>query len=188
MARGTRRRRDDRQVWRNLMRRLAFIGVLAILVAIGAAIFFFGGFYNVAGTAEESAGVNWALAYVRTASIDRHATDQPSISLDDPAVIQAGARAYVAAGCVNCHGAPGVNWQKFSEGMHPFPADLKDVANETGAPQIFWVVKNGIKFTGMPGFGSEGVSDADIWKIAAFVKKWPSVSEADFKAWTAAAP
>lgn len=168
------------------MRRLALIGVLAILVLIAAAIFFLGGFYDVAGTAEDPGVVNWAIAHVRAASIARHATEQPTISLDDPAVLQAGARAYVAAGCVNCHGAPGVNWQKFSEGMHPYPADLKDVAKEIDAPEIFWVVKNGIKFTGMPSFASEGVSDADMWKIAAFVKKWPAVSDADFTAWTAA--
>jgi mono/diheme cytochrome c family protein len=168
------------------MRRLAFIGVLAILAAIGAGVFFFGGFYNVAGADEDPGIVGWALAKVRTASIARHATDQPPVSLTDPAVIQAGARAYLAAGCVNCHGAPGVNWQKFSEGMRPYPADLKDVAKEATGPQIFFVVRNGIKFTGMPGFASEGVSDQDVWAIAAFVKKWPDVSDADWKAWTAA--
>ena len=168
------------------MRRLAFIGVLAILVAIGAGVFFFGGFFNVSGAEEDPGVVQWALAFVRKASIERHATDTPPISLDDAATIQAGARAYVAAGCVNCHGGPGnIKWQKFSEGMHPYPADLKDSAGELTAPQIFFVVKNGIKFTGMPSFGSEGVSDHDIWTIAAFVKKWPSVSEADFKGWTA---
>jgi mono/diheme cytochrome c family protein len=169
------------------MRRLAFIGVLAILAAVGAGVFFFGGFYNVGAADEDPGVVNWALAKVRVASIARHATDKPRVSLDDPAIIQAGARAYLAAGCVNCHGAPGVNWQKFSEGMRPYPADLKDVANDASALEIFFVIKNGIKFTGMPSFGSEGVSDQDMWAITAFVKKWPVVSDADFKAWTAAA-
>jgi mono/diheme cytochrome c family protein len=169
------------------MRRLAFIGVLAILAVIGAGVFFFGGFYKVGAADEDPGVVNWALAKVRVASIARHATDKPPVSLDDPAIIQAGARAYLAAGCVNCHGAPGVNWQKFSEGMRPYPADLKDVANDASALEIFFVVKNGIKFTGMPSFGSEGVSDQDMWAITAFVKKWPVVSDADFKAWTAAA-
>ena len=92
-----------------------------------------------------------------------------------------------ARGCVNCHGAPGVPWAKYSEGMRPWPADLKEIAKDTGAPQIYWVVRNGIKMTGMPSFGSEGVPDQEIWTIAAFVKKLPGVSEADFKAWTAAA-
>jgi mono/diheme cytochrome c family protein len=168
------------------MRRLAFIGVLAIVAVIGALIFFFGGFYNVAATAEEPGVVNWALAKVRAASIDRHATEQPPIALDDPATAQAGARAYVASGCVNCHGAPGVNWAKFSEGLRPDPADLKDIGKDTDPPRIFWAVKNGVKFTGMPGFGAAGVSDHDIWTIVAFIKKLPTLQETDFKAWTAA--
>jgi hypothetical protein len=39
--------------------------------------------------------------------------------------------------------------------------------------------------TGMPSFGLIEVPDQEIWTIVAFVKKLPSVSEADFKAWTA---
>jgi mono/diheme cytochrome c family protein len=88
-------------------------------------------------------------------------------------------------GCVNCHGAPGVEWAKFSEGMHPDPPDLKeDVANDP-PERIFWVVKNGINMTGMPSFGSIGVGDDDIWKIVAFVKQLPHVTDADYKTWTA---
>jgi mono/diheme cytochrome c family protein len=49
-------------------------------------------------------------------------------------------------------------------------------------------VKNGIKMTGMPSFGATGVSDKEIWSIAAFVKKLPTVSDADYKAWSTATP
>ena len=51
---------------------LAFIGVLAILSAIAVGIYFFGGYYSVAGTADESDLVTWALVRIRTASIERH--------------------------------------------------------------------------------------------------------------------
>ena len=64
------------------MRILAVIGALAIIVGIGAAVFFFGGFYSVAGTAEDPAIVTWALTQVRTASINRHADDQPPASIN----------------------------------------------------------------------------------------------------------
>jgi mono/diheme cytochrome c family protein len=167
------------------MRILAVIGALAIIVGIGAAIFFFGGFYSVAGTAEDPAIVTWALTRVRTASINRHAGDQPPASINDAASVQAGARAFAAHGCANCHGAPGVNWAKFSEGLHPDPPDLKDVVGELSAAQLFFVVKNGINMTGMPSFAQAGATDDEIWSIAAFLKKLPNVSEADYKAWTA---
>ena len=164
---------------------LAAIGALAIIVAVVAGAFFFGGFYSVAGTAEDPAFVKWALIQVRTASIARHAQDRPPADLNDQARVQAGARAFAAQGCANCHGAPGVEWAKYSEGLHPDPPDLKKVVNDRTPAELFWVVKNGINMTGMPSFALAGAKDEDIWSIAAFLKKLPTVSEADYKAWTA---
>ncbi len=170
------------------MKFLSFIGALAIAVVVAAAVFFFGGYYNVAATQSDLAIVTWVLEHVREASIERHATETPPISLDDPKIVQAGARAFATRGCVNCHGGPGTPWAKFSEGIKPDPPDLKDVVKELEPAEIFWVVRNGINMTGMPGFALVKVPDQEIWTIAAFVKKLPSISEADYKAWTAATP
>ena len=169
------------------MRLLATIGALAIIFGIGSAVFFFGGYYSVAGTAEDPAAVTWALTKVRVASINRHATDNPPASFDDNNMVQAGAKAYASNGCANCHGAPGVMWLKYSEGLHPDPPDLKKVAGDLSPSQLFWIIKNGINMTGMPSFELAGVKDDEIWSIAAFVKKLPAVSEADYKSWTASA-
>ena len=109
-------------------------------------------------------------------------------TLDDPASVRAGARAFAARGCVICHGAPGADYAKFAEGMRPDPPDLKDIVNDRAPAQLFWVVKNGIKMTGMPGFGAIGLPDQELWSIVAFLKKLPSISEADFKNWSEAAP
>lgn len=168
------------------MRLLAVIGALAIIIAILAAGFFFLGFYNVAASEEDPQLVTWALPKVRNASIDRYSSGlKPPMSLDDPAVIQAGARAFAQRGCINCHGGPGVNWAKFSEGLHPDPPDLKDV--EDDEPRvIFWTIKHGINMTGMPSFAKIGVDDKEIWSITAFVKKFGSVKPEDFKAWSGA--
>jgi mono/diheme cytochrome c family protein len=168
------------------MKLLSLIGALAIIVGVAAAVFFFGGFYNIGATQTDPGIVVWALTHVREASINRHAVDKPPVAMDDPTVIQAGARAYAARGCTTCHGGPGVDWVKFSEGLHPDPPDLKDVAKDLEPSQIFWVVRNGINMTGMPGFAIIEVPDQEIWTIAAFVKKLPTVSDADYKSWTSA--
>jgi mono/diheme cytochrome c family protein len=170
------------------MRFLAVIGALAIIVGVGAAVFFFGGYYSVAGTAEDPGIVRWALVQVRTASINRHAVDQPPANLDSPATVQAGAKAFAAHGCANCHGAPGVTWAKFSEGLHPDPPDLKEVVDHRTPSQLFWVVKNGINMTGMPSFALAGAKDDEMWSIVAFLKKLPTVSEADYKSWASPPP
>jgi mono/diheme cytochrome c family protein len=167
------------------MRILAGIGALAIIAAIAAAVFFFGGFYSVAANEPDPGVVHWVLEHVREASIERHANESSSVNLDDTDILRSGARAFATRGCTNCHGAPGVNWQKFSEGLQPDPPDLKDIVKEREPSELFWVVKHGIKMTAMPSFGAIGVEDKEIWSIIAFIKKLPNVSEADFKAWTA---
>jgi mono/diheme cytochrome c family protein len=168
------------------MRLLAFIGALAIIAAVAAVIYFFGGFYSVAENEDNPAIVDWALASVRGASVAGHATDTPPNNLDDPATVKTGARTYSTIGCVNCHGGPpDANWAKWSEGLKPVPADLKVMGKERTAPQLFWAIKNGIKFTGMPSFGLAGASDEQIWSIVAFIKKLPTSSDQDYKTWTA---
>lgn len=166
------------------MKFLAAIGALAIVIAVGAAVFFFFGFYNVAGTYDNLTVVNWALGYIRNSSIERRATAQPPTNFSDQTNVQAGARQFLERGCANCHGAPGVKWAKFSEGLSPGPPDLKDIVNDLSPQHLFWVIKNGIDMTGMPSFARAGVSDDQLWTIVAFLKKLPSVSDADFKSWT----
>jgi mono/diheme cytochrome c family protein len=167
------------------MRFLAVIGFLAIIAAIAAAVFFFGGYYNVAATSENPAAVDWALIHVREASIAKHADAKPPSNLNDAAFIQSGARAFSERGCVDCHGGPGVDEQKFADAINPGPPDLKDVVPNRQPQELFWVIKNGINMTAMPGFGSVDVGDQEIWSIVAFLRKLPIVSAADYKSWTA---
>ena len=169
---------------------LALIGVLAILGGLGVAGFFFGGFFSVAADDRDPNIVNWAIIQVREASIARHAADRPPASLDDRDLVRAGARAYSELGCINCHGGPGVKPADFSEGLNPAP-NLKKVIGKLLPQEVFWVIKNGIKMTGMPSFGAGKPSpapDKEIWAVVAFLKNLQSVSDEDFKAWSAAPP
>jgi mono/diheme cytochrome c family protein len=168
---------------------LGLIGLLAILVGIGAAVFFFGGFFDIAADHPDPDVVNWALIHVRKASIARHASDQPPASLEDPALVRAGARAFSQVGCINCHGGPGVKPAKFSEGLNP-PPNLDKVINNLLPQEVFWIIKHGIKMTGMPSFGVDDppVADQTIWTMVAFLKKLPSVSDEDFTTWNAVPP
>lgn len=51
--------------------------------------------------------------------------------------------------------------------------------NDEGARETFWVVKNGIRMTGMPAFGFTH-DDEKIWDIVAFVGKMHGMSSADY--------
>ena len=168
------------------MRFLAAIGVVAICVAVAGAIYFFGGFYNVAAVGGGNAAVEWAVRSVREVSVDNHADAPPQPDwFGQPEAVQAGAKMFVKGGCIDCHGGPGVKPEKFAEGMDPNPPDLGDVGEEDAPGTIFWVVKNGIRMTGMPGFGIHA-KDEEIWRLVSFVKAMKDVSPEQMKQWTPA--
>lgn len=75
------------------------------------------------------------------------------------------------ASCASCHGSDGRSPTAVGRAMYP-PAPALDsphVQNYTD-PQLFWVIKNGIRLTGMPGYG-DLFSDEQIWDLVYFVRQ-----------------
>jgi mono/diheme cytochrome c family protein len=76
--------------------------------------------------------------------------------------------------CFVCHAAPGVKSSEIAQGMNPAPPILDDVEDLTDG-QLYWVVKNGIRMTGMPAFGPTH-DDDEIWKIVTFIRHIPKLT------------
>ena len=71
---------------------------------------------------------------------------------------------------------------RFLQGHESRPPDLKDVASSEPA-ELYWVIKNGVKMTGMPVLRLAWKTTKS-GRVVAFIRKLP-VSDADFKTWTA---
>lgn len=154
--------------------------ILAVLGGIG---FIYSGNYNVAATSKDSGLVHWALETTREASIDRRAEDvtlPPQSKLSDPQTIRVGFDHYNEM-CVVCHGAPGVEPGEAREGLNPKPPLLAKVADHIPTSEMYWVIKHGIKMTGMPAWGPTH-SDDKIWAMVAFVKTLPDMTPGEYKA------
>ena len=104
----------------------------------------------------------------------------------DPASIARGREHYVE-NCLPCHGAPGVKSAEFAEGMNPKPPEIDGPLQGYTDAQLFWVIKNGLRATGMPAFGVNH-KDEEIAAIAAFVRRTPHLTPEERKELTAAAP
>jgi mono/diheme cytochrome c family protein len=74
--------------------------------------------------------------------------------------------------CAQCHGAPGVEPKEVGKGIRPKPPELARIARHLSDRELYWVIKHGIKFTGMPAFGPTH-SDDELWALAAFVRRLP---------------
>jgi mono/diheme cytochrome c family protein len=104
----------------------------------------------------------------------------------DAASIARGRDHYVE-NCLPCHGAPGVKPAEFAEGMNPKPPEIDGPLQTYSDASLFWVVKNGIRATGMPAFGVNHKDD-EIAAIAAFVRHAPRLTPEEKKELAAAAP
>ncbi len=74
--------------------------------------------------------------------------------------------------CAQCHGANGKGDGKMAMGMKPKPRDFSCQAMMKAIPdgQLFWVIMNGSKGTGMMGFKT--LSEDQIWKIVSYVRQF----------------
>lgn len=163
-----------------MSRRSLVIGIagLAIAALIGVVGFVWGGFYNVAASVPHNSAVEWLLDVGMRRSVAAHAPETPAPPLDDPALVVAGLR-HFEANCAPCHGAPGLLPEPQTRAMLPVPPDLATKIDRFSDNELFWVIENGLKYTGMPGWPAEGRED-EVWAVVAFVRLLPGMTEVDF--------
>ena len=162
---------------------LSTLIVVIVIAVAGGALFVYSGAYDVAASSPDSAFTRWLLATTREESIERRADDvvpPPESVLNDPQTLQTGFAHYDEM-CVVCHGAPGVEPGEAREGLNPKPPLLAEVADKISTREMFWVIKHGIKMTGMPAWGPTH-DDNKIWAMVAFAKTLPSLSSAQYQA------
>jgi mono/diheme cytochrome c family protein len=83
--------------------------------------------------------------------------------------------------CVSCHGAPGVDASEAGEGLNPPAPDLTLTrVQKRSDGELFWILQNGIRMTGMPAFGPTH-KDEDIWKLVALLRHLPSLTPEEQK-------
>jgi len=87
------------------------------------------------------------------------------------------ARMHFADHCAICHGNDGSGDTMVGRGLYPKPPDLR--ASETqklSDGEIFWIIENGVRFTGMPAFGGSRDSQQDSWKLVRFIRHFPQLT------------
>lgn len=154
-----------------------------LLVVVGGLFVMHAGVWSVAATAQDSALVQWVLHSTMRRSVARQAQQIRQAEPPSDAGIRAGSEEYVAM-CAGCHGAPGRMRSAAGKGLQPLPPDLAISSAEWRPEELFWIVKNGIKMTGMPAFGPTH-DDKTIWNIVAFVRALPDMSADQYQAFTA---
>jgi len=97
----------------------------------------------------------------------------------DSPEIERDARLHFADHCATCHGNDGSGNTQIGRGLYPKPPDLR--ATETqklSDGEIFWIIENGVRLTGMPAFGgsTEHGTAEDSWKLVHFIRHLPALT------------
>lgn len=154
--------------------------VLAVGGAAGAYAFMMSGIYNISATSQHLQFVYSFLEQGMHQSVRFHARDIEPPPLDDPQRIARGARLYHAA-CVQCHGAPGIAPHGIGMSMQPVPGPLVDSGEKWQPNELYWIVRHGIKMSGMPAWEYR-MSEEELWDTVAFMRRLPQLTPADYAA------
>jgi cytochrome c553 len=154
--------------------------ILAVLGLLGGLLFAWSGLFNVGASTGHWAITDWFLHYGMRQSVETHASGITAPSLDDPALVHRGAGHY-ASGCAPCHGAPGQPRSPVAASMTPPPPFLPERIPEWQPNELFWIVRHGVKFTGMPAWASVPRGD-EVWAMVAFLLRLPDMQPEDYRA------
>jgi mono/diheme cytochrome c family protein len=84
------------------------------------------------------------------------------------------ARAHFADHCASCHGNDGRGQTAMGRALYPRPPDLTAASTQgLSDGELFYVIENGVRFTGMPGFGAAGRPE-ESWKLVHFIRHLPT--------------
>jgi mono/diheme cytochrome c family protein len=163
----------------------AIIATVVMLCFITASIFVYSGAFDIAADTPHSEPVYWFMQKVRQYSITARTGDIAPKDLTDAKRITSGAGQYDEM-CSVCHLAPGMQRTEMSRGLYPRAPELRRGSTLTPAEE-FWVVKHGIKMTGMPAWGVTH-DDEILWDVVAFLRKLPELTAEEYQALVKTAP
>jgi mono/diheme cytochrome c family protein len=83
--------------------------------------------------------------------------------------------------CAVCHGNDGnATDSAFGSGLYPKPPDLRGApTQELSDGELFYIIENGVRFTGMPAFGSgksDPAGEKQTWDLVTFIRHLPRLS------------
>ena len=159
--------------------------IRGLIVLVSAVAFSSSGLYPIGADNPNTRVGYWALETLRERSVANASKDIVVPALDDPKLLLSGGPDYNEM-CASCHLKPGKTESDLSLGLYPVPPNLTTSHGDhgDGLEQRFWIIKHGIKASGMPAWGLTH-DDQRIWAMVAFLQKLPELTRLQYQILTA---
>jgi cytochrome c553 len=155
---------------------LLLLVAVALVVVMGAA----SGVVQLRASMGHWAWVSGFLHFGMRRSVATWSSGIEVPPMDEPEMLLVGAGHY-EGGCAPCHGVPGSRRPAFGDAMTPSPPELPEKVGHWEDQELFYIVKHGVKFTGMPGF-PDLTRDDEVWATVAFLREMPRMDRARYDA------
>ena len=152
--------------------------VLTILGLFGGLFILISGIVPIKASSGHWAITAALLDFAKRRSVATHTLGTSVPPLDDRAMILKGAGHY-DFGCEPCHGSPVLRQPRIAAALTPKPPDLRTAALTYDPEELFYIVKHGIKFTGMPAWPALQRDD-EVWAMVAFLRTLPTLERTGY--------
>lgn len=159
---------------------LLFVGLAGVLALVVVLYIWNSG---VSARAEPTLIETYIAGNVRDLAVGRRARNIKNPIERAPEIIAAG-RAHFADHCAICHANDGSGETTMGRGLFPRAPDLRLARTQDLTDgELFYIIENGIRFTGMPGWGTgEASGESASWHLVHFIRHLPDISEAELEA------
>jgi cytochrome c553 len=157
---------------------VVLVGALLALTAM--AVVAVSGVYNVAASSGHWVITDKLIRFAVRRSIVIRSLSIDAPDLSNEGLVRLGAAHYELA-CATCHGSPTEDPSRLVHGMLPKPPSLHNAAIDWTPEQLFWIIRNGLKLTGMPAW-PELRRDDEVWAVVAFVQRLPDMNRNEYVA------
>lgn len=155
-------------------------GVVVTLVVLGVGVVGYAAATGLASHATPGAFETRIARGIRSIAIPRSAQNRANPVPDSADAIDDGL-AHFADHCATCHADNGSGDAEIGRGLYPKPPDMRsDVTQRLTDGELFYIIENGVRFTGMPAFGTGKKEDEDAsWRLVRFIRHLPHLTAAE---------
>ena len=150
----------------------------AVVAALGGFLFAASGIMPIKASSGHWPITAWLLNFTMRRSVITHSLGMNAPKLDDAALVAKGATHY-EFGCRPCHGGPHLPQPVIAGHMTPHPPHLPPEIPKWQPEELFYIVKHGVKFTGMPAWPAQQRDD-EVWAVVAFLLKIPKLTAQEY--------
>ena len=156
------------------------LGLAALLVAVAALSFWTAIRRGFSARDKPGAAEAFIAARMRRWSVPAEMRRRKNPVGGSPEAVAAG-RAHFADHCATCHANDGSGDTDLGRNLYPRAPDMRSGhTQQLSDGEIFAIIKNGVRLTGMPAWGSDTpADDAATWQLVAFIRHLPRITASE---------